>query len=185
MKINTSDTSDILKGALKGKTVDVASPQKVKIHHYDVDTGELIKTDYAMLDPVGNNPMIPANATDLEPPPIKEGYARCFDNGWRYRKDDRGKSVYHKTNGSNHFIKSLLFDIEKEIEFTFDEPKPGQVWNFAKEKWDYPYRGIGRIFEPFIRLCKSIIYISDMADEQERIKIITSIKKLKNGKNKT
>lgn len=184
MTMNTLDTPELMKGALKGKTVDVASPQKVKIYHYEGQTGELLKSDYAQLDPVGNNPMIPANATDLEPPPIRDGYARCFDKGWRYVQDNRGKSVYHKANGSNHFVKSLLFNIDNEVEFTFEKPEPGQVWNFTKEKWDYPYKGIGRILEPFVRLFKSIVYISDMADEQERIKIITSIKQLKNSAKK-
>ena len=190
--MNTLDTPEMLKGALKGKTVDVAAPQKVKIYHYDPQTGELLRSEYALLDPVGGNPMIPSNATDLEPPAKRDGYALCYRKGWRHVKDYRGTIVWNKADNSKHKVNSIMFDITNQIEFTDIEPKQGQIWNFLEGKWDYPYKGFGRLLEPFIRFWKTIKLISDQADIQHRHRclkeqhdILLEIKKQKAAEKKT
>lgn len=62
----------------------------MKIYHYDQHTGELVGTGFAALSPLDLKQgrevyMIPANATDIEPPQTIEGKTISFVNGaWEY-----------------------------------------------------------------------------------------------------
>jgi hypothetical protein len=60
----------------------------MKIFHYDEQTGELIGEGVADADPLdAGNWLIPAHATNVEPPEAVEGSTRHFiAGGWEYRE---------------------------------------------------------------------------------------------------
>lgn len=60
----------------------------MKIFHYDEQTGELIGEGVADPDPLDvGNWLIPAHATDIEPPNEVTGSTRHFiARGWEYRE---------------------------------------------------------------------------------------------------
>lgn len=63
----------------------------MQIYHYSKVTGELTNETVARLDPIGNMPMVPANATLIEPPESTEGHALVFEGGaWTIKQDHRG-----------------------------------------------------------------------------------------------
>lgn len=59
----------------------------MKIHHYDQNTGEYLGEGVADADPLEQGRwLIPANATNVQPPEHVEGSTRHFvAGGWEYR----------------------------------------------------------------------------------------------------
>ncbi|MEX0304346.1 MAG: hypothetical protein AB3N24_18145 [Leisingera sp.] len=65
------------------------------IYHYHPDTGELRGQNEARLDPLDKQPLIPAFATDIEPPEPQEGMGVVFDGQvWAQAEDHRGKVLW-------------------------------------------------------------------------------------------
>lgn len=73
----------------------------MKIYHYHSITREYLGEGLADKDPmVDGNWLIPANATNLEPLPRKDGFTIVLNNtktSWKYVEDNRGKTIYNTT----------------------------------------------------------------------------------------
>lgn len=104
----------------------------MKIYNYDKNTFELISEEVAELDPIGGKPLIPANATTIEPLAKKDDFAICFDEKkqiWEYKKDFRGKEFWSKTDGSSVIVDKLDFDIK---DYITTAPKENQIMQNGK-----------------------------------------------------
>lgn len=63
--------------------------------HYHLVTGEFLHELPVRMDPVEGKPMVPANATLLQPPAVKPGHTRCFvDGDWTQVEDHRGETHF-------------------------------------------------------------------------------------------
>lgn len=69
----------------------------VKIYLYNPVTKEFLKQDTSDKNPLDPNvPIIPACATEVEPPAKQEGYAIVWvGNKWEYKEDHRGETWYN------------------------------------------------------------------------------------------
>ena len=67
------------------------------VYNYDPITMEYISSEEAGRNPINpENPLIPANATTVEPPEVRQGYAITWaGNKWRYKEDHRGENWYN------------------------------------------------------------------------------------------
>lgn len=104
----------------------------MKIYNYDKNTFELISEEMAELDPIGKKPLVPANATTIEPLAKKDGFAICFDEKkqiWEYKKDLRGKEFWSKTDCSSVVVDKLDFDAKDYIS---TPPKENQIMQNGK-----------------------------------------------------
>lgn len=113
----------------------------MKIYNYDAITKEFISESEAFVNPRNkNNPIIPANATTIEPPVHKDGFTVCFTgNTWDYREDHRGEVYYNVDTKS---IENISFIGELTPNFvTLDSPianppeEPYYVFNDKLNKW--------------------------------------------------
>lgn len=67
----------------------------MKIYDYQPNTGEFLGEREARISPLDQHPLIPAYATDKEPPVEWDGFVRCFVDGvWKQVEDNRGKTAY-------------------------------------------------------------------------------------------
>lgn len=99
----------------------------MQIYNYDKNTFELISEEVAELDPIGGKPLIPANATVIEPLDKKDGFAICFNDKkqiWEYKKDLRGKEFWSKETGAKVIVDKLDFDTKNYIA---TPPKENQI----------------------------------------------------------
>ncbi len=97
------------------------------MYHYDPDTKEYIGSSEMEYDPIDNKPMIPANATTIEPPEkgIHEGVV--FNGvGWDIVPDHRGETYYKTWDDQGTEIKELGEEIPKDC-FTAPPEKPLDV----------------------------------------------------------
>lgn len=104
----------------------------MQIYNYDKNTLEYLSEEVAELDPIGGKPLIPANATVIEPLAKKDGFAICFDEKkqiWEYKKDLRGKEFWSKETGLKVVVDTLDFDIKN---YTSTPPKENQVMQNGK-----------------------------------------------------
>jgi hypothetical protein len=92
----------------------------MNIYHYSEKNGEYLGVSEAKLDPIGQNPMIPANATDQEPPtPDAKQAARWNGSAWEIVPDYRG-SVWYDAEANQHKITQ----INQEPDPTWTSTKP-------------------------------------------------------------
>lgn len=99
----------------------------MQIYNYDKKTKEFISDEVAELDPIGKKPLIPANATVIEPLAKKDDFAICFDEKkqiWEYKKDLRGKEFWSKETGAKVVVDTLDFDAKNYITIP---PKENQI----------------------------------------------------------
>ena len=104
----------------------------MQIYNYDEKTKEFISEAVAELDPIEKKPLIPANATAIEPLAKKDGFAVCFNEksqAWEYKKDLRGKEFWNKTDGSSVVVDTLDFDTKNYITIP---PKENQIMQNGK-----------------------------------------------------
>lgn len=104
----------------------------MQIYNYDKNTLEYLSEEVAELDPIGGKPLIPANATVIEPLAKKDGFVSCFDEKkqiWEYKKDLRGKKFWSKTDGSSVMVDTLDFDVKNYIP---TPPKENQIMQNGK-----------------------------------------------------
>lgn len=104
----------------------------MQIYNYDKKTKEFISDEVAELDPIGKNPLIPANATVIEPLAKKDDFAICFDEKkqiWEYKKDLRGKEFWSKETGAKVVVDTLDFDAKNYIT---TPPKENQIMQNGK-----------------------------------------------------
>lgn len=104
----------------------------MQIYNYDKNTLEYLSEEVAELDPIGGKPLIPANATVIEPLAKKDGFAICFDEKkqiWEYKKDLRGKEFWSKETGLKVVVDTLDFDIDN---YTSTPPKENQIMQNGK-----------------------------------------------------
>lgn len=96
----------------------------MKIHNYDNKSGEYLSTDVADESPLEPGIyIIPASATEIEPPESKEGFARIFNMGmWEFITDKRG-TKYWLEDGSE-YLHDVLGDIPSNALTTKPEPTP-------------------------------------------------------------
>ena len=63
----------------------------MKAYTFSFKTNEFLSEVTLMLDPVSKVALIPAGATNIEPPALQEGFARVFKDGtWGHELDVRG-----------------------------------------------------------------------------------------------
>lgn len=103
----------------------------MKIYNYDPITGEYLSSKDARPDPMTEGRfLIPAFATDIEPPDPKEGYAIIFaQGGWNYVVDHRGQSIYSTENAERATVTGIGPIPER---FTVIEPIQHSKWDGAK-----------------------------------------------------
>lgn len=79
------------------------------IYNYDNQTKEYLGKTIALVNPKREKEyLIPANATDIEPPEKKEGYALVFEKDvWNYVKDYRGEPVINTTTSEMFLVEDL------------------------------------------------------------------------------
>lgn len=116
----------------------------MQIYNYDIETGEIISEQTARIDPLesiktGHDVfLIPAYATDVQPPSHLAGSARCFVNGsWAYIEDHRGTTVYRKDNLAEHIIRDLG---PIPADYTTLEPGIDSKWNGTAWAVDFVLR---------------------------------------------
>ena len=69
----------------------------MKVYKYDEKSGELIEEQDAILDPLETKIqekdiyLLPASSTFVEPPALRNGFARVFKDNWEYIADHRGE----------------------------------------------------------------------------------------------
>lgn len=104
----------------------------MQIYNYDKNTLEYLSEEVAELDPIGGKPLIPANATVIEPLAKKDGFVSCFDEKkqiWEYKKDLRGKEFWSKETGLKVVVDTLDFDTKN---YTPTPPKENQIMQNGK-----------------------------------------------------
>lgn len=93
----------------------------IAIYHFDAGTKEYVESSQSRIDPLDRTPMIPANATDQEPPVPGDNQAAVFDgDNWAMVPDHRGE-VYYETDGSKHIITAL--GVEPDSEWVSTKPE--------------------------------------------------------------
>ncbi|AQW85490.1 hypothetical protein CPIN18020_0243 [Campylobacter pinnipediorum subsp. caledonicus] len=104
----------------------------MKVYNYDKETKEYLYESEAQTSPLEEGKyLIPANATELKPPKEKAGFAICFNNTeWIYKKDLRGKTLFHTQTQQSVQVDTLDFD---DSEYTEIEPLDDSHWD--GEKW--------------------------------------------------
>lgn len=108
------------------------------VYDYDPTTGEYKGTTTAPESPLEPNVyMIPAHATETEPPQTGEHEAACWINGaWEIKADWRGTTWYDKATQEKHEIKNL--DEEPDSNWTDVEPtNKDAIWNGTA--WVVPF----------------------------------------------
>ena len=102
----------------------------MKIYNYNRDTKEFISQTEASVNPLEKDKyLIPANATTIEAPPVKDGFARVFDKDnqkWDYVEDNRGTTVYD-INTKQEYKIDYLGTVKEG--FTKLVPSEFDVWN--------------------------------------------------------
>ncbi len=79
----------------------------MNIYHYSETNGEYLGPGVAKLDPVGQKPMIPANATTDEPPAADMNQVtRRNGDAWEIVPDYRG-STWYDAEGNQHKITQI------------------------------------------------------------------------------
>ncbi|AQW87902.1 hypothetical protein CPIN18021_1103 [Campylobacter pinnipediorum subsp. caledonicus] len=103
----------------------------MKVYNYNGDTKEYLYENEAELSPLEEGVyLIPANATEIRPLDSKDGFAVCFnDNEWVYKKDLRGKTLFHTQTQERVQVEILDFD---ENEYTELEPFDDSHWDGKK-----------------------------------------------------
>lgn len=108
-----------------------------KIYHYSSKTGELLAQGFADENPLDKSqPLIPANATILEPQNTTNGKTVIFDgSSWSLIDDYRGRLVYDKSNPNESKEIKELGAIPDG--WTLKEPPEYSVWNVNAQDWEY------------------------------------------------
>src|SRR5688500_4120044 len=87
-------------------------------------------------DPVGHEPMIPANATIIATPDAGENQVAVFNPGlqtWSVQQDYRGETRYSTLNNG---VPVLIVDIGPLPANTTANPRPeNYVWNSNENDW--------------------------------------------------
>lgn len=92
------------------------------IYHYHPITGRYLGTDTAQLDPLDQQPLVPAHATTVQPPAAAEHQAAVHSGGdWTLQADFTG-TEYWLADGSHHQITEL--NVEPPAEALSAEPLP-------------------------------------------------------------
>lgn len=77
------------------------------IYHYSKDTNEFIKATEPRLDPIEGQPLIPAFATEIEPPLVPANSVAVFSGtDWIVYPDHRG-TQYWEADHSEHIISNI------------------------------------------------------------------------------
>lgn len=109
----------------------------MKIYNYNKDTKVFTTSTNATENPLEKGKyLIPANATEEEPLPSKDGFAVCFNEikkEWEYQEDNRGKTVY-STSTKQEVNINYLGSIKSE--HTLSKPKEFDKWNGTKWETD-------------------------------------------------
>ncbi len=108
----------------------------MNIYHYHPDTFEYLVSSEAKIDPLetdkaGENVyLIPANATDKEPPVFTSNQIPVMVNGnWEIKEDHRGKIVYDKATAQELTISEIG---EIPADFTLLVPCKYPKWDGTK-----------------------------------------------------
>ena len=79
----------------------------MKIYNHHPQTGEFLNQSEASLDPIEQKPMVPAFATELEPPEVQDNEKAVFvDGAWQVISDYR-ETEYWLEDGSHTVIAEL------------------------------------------------------------------------------
>jgi hypothetical protein len=105
----------------------------VNVHNYDATSKEYIGSTPARMDPLDGTPLVPANATLIDPPNVVvTDQVACFiDKAWVMLDDNRG-IIYNKITRLSQVL-NQLGDIP--VEFTPIEPPPRGIWDENSGVW--------------------------------------------------
>lgn len=105
----------------------------MRIFHYDPLTREFLgegRADPSPLEP--NSFLIPANATEIPPPPVQKKEVAVFKNGgWEVLPDFRGEVVYRVEDG--RFVK--IEDVGPLPETVTETPPPTEFHEWKDGDW--------------------------------------------------
>ena len=91
------------------------------VYHYSRTTGEFLASAEARLDPIDQQPMLPAFATFEAPPPASIGEAaRMTETGWEVVPDYRGLPMWDTATGQSLGVVTELGELPEGA--TLDEP---------------------------------------------------------------
>jgi hypothetical protein len=123
----------------------------MKVYHYHPITKEYLLEGLADQDPLEQeNWLIPANATDVEPPTVGANEVAIFDNGvWMITADFRGSS-YYQNDGSKIDITEIGINPEDDVEYFCDEPPPKKLETVKTEKLNEINTSFGQAMLPII-----------------------------------
>lgn len=98
----------------------------MQIWNYHSETKELLAKSLAVESPLEPGVfLIPAHATNIEPPKAKKGYAIVFNNeSWEYVKDHRGETWWDES-GKEVIIDEIGPDIVKNL--SAEQPLPPSI----------------------------------------------------------
>jgi hypothetical protein len=99
----------------------------MQIFHYSGDTKEFIGEESARLDPLDNQPMIPTNATLVEPPAVIANQIAIFDGtDWIVKEDYRGGDYYSTADRAKVNVVEIG---PLPTDVTDLKPEPFDTWN--------------------------------------------------------
>lgn len=107
------------------------------IHHYHSVTKEYLSSTEARLDPIDQQPVIPANATDKPVPATNANEAAIFqDDDWVVVPDYRGEVYYNKTTQEQITVTEI--NVSPDPNWTDIAPTdPDEIW--AVDHWQVPH----------------------------------------------
>lgn len=143
------------------------------IYIYDSQTKELKGQRIARLDPVEGKTIIPANATDIEPPEASEGNVLVFDGEqWVEKKDNRGLK-YYSPDFAEYEIENIGEEIPKGM-LTKEEYEAAHAQHLKDTQWikDRQAQYIAKGWENPYDLIEDILKrgIDTVKAEREQIK---------------
>ncbi len=105
----------------------------MKYYNYNRETLEFISEGIADLDPLENKPLIPGNATTIDPKTPKAGFVKIFKNDqWEEIEDFRG-DVWDTTN-KNKITYNKIGPLPENL--TNQAPKEFDKWSDKNKKWE-------------------------------------------------
>lgn len=103
----------------------------MQIYHFDGVTNEFVGESTARLDPLEQQPMIPANATDVAAPATGADQIAVFNGTtWTTEEDHRGKTVYNTTTKEESKVEAI-----GAIDAAVTELVPGDFDEWSGSAW--------------------------------------------------
>ncbi len=103
------------------------------VYNFDNETGEILSSRTARLDPREGTPLVPRLATIDEPPTPDAGQVAAYvDGAWALVEDHRGETVYDKATGEEMQVKT----IGPLLDTVTTDKWPGEGFAWISGAWD-------------------------------------------------